>query len=185
MSLDYISRTYSVPAAIGTEVIYSGDGKDRLGVITGANGAHLLIRLQGSEQSLPFHPTWKIEYIDRDHKRLMAEIAVALAVATLKKGDRLRVQRCGGREITVTYKDDWWGCWIVTATLDDIHPLHIVKVNGQPRSIRAEAHRFLSALDGTARQAMLDESKQRQARREEEIRTNLASAAGSDDEIPF
>jgi hypothetical protein len=65
MSMDYIRRTYGVPAKRGARVAYTGSGKRQLGEITGADGAHLMIRLVGSQHSLPYHPTWEIEYIDQ------------------------------------------------------------------------------------------------------------------------
>lgn len=49
----------------------------------------------------------------------------------LKPGDRLRVTRCGGRTVTVTFQG-WDGHWIRTATYDDVAPASIVKVNGRP-----------------------------------------------------
>lgn len=66
MSMDYIRRTYGVPAQVGGRVRYTGDGDDKpqLGTITSASGAHLNIRLDGQKHALPFHPTWKLEYLD-------------------------------------------------------------------------------------------------------------------------
>ena len=34
------------------------------GTITGSDGAHLRIRLDGNKHSYVFHPTWKIEYLE-------------------------------------------------------------------------------------------------------------------------
>jgi len=62
--MDYIRRTYRVPAKRGGRVKYTGKGRDELGTIAGAAGAHLSIRLDGVKHTLPFHPTWKLEYLD-------------------------------------------------------------------------------------------------------------------------
>ena len=67
-----------------------------------------------------------------EERRREAGRATERAKAALKPGDRLRVRRCGGREVTVTFKcwDLLHPKWINSASLDDIHALHIVKVNG-------------------------------------------------------
>ena len=66
MSMDYIRQAYGVPAKEGGRVKYTGDGKagPQLGTITGARGCYLLIRLDGEDRSEPYHPTWKLEYLD-------------------------------------------------------------------------------------------------------------------------
>lgn len=64
MSLEYIRQAYSVPAYPGKRVRYTGGDEPRLGTIDGASGAHLLIRLDGMRDALPYHPTWEIEYLD-------------------------------------------------------------------------------------------------------------------------
>jgi hypothetical protein len=66
MSLEYIRDYYKVPAKRGARVRYTGNGKTQLGEITGSNGPHLLIRMIGEKTAQPYHPTWKIEYIDAD-----------------------------------------------------------------------------------------------------------------------
>jgi hypothetical protein len=68
MSLSYIRTTYRVPAKRGQRVRYTGDrgpkAKPREGVIVGAEGAHLRIRMDGDSFSNIYHPTWELEYID-------------------------------------------------------------------------------------------------------------------------
>lgn len=66
MSLDYIRKTYSVPARRGGRVEYTGEGKPELGTITSAGGAHLNIRLDGIKHTMRFHPTWELKYLDAD-----------------------------------------------------------------------------------------------------------------------
>ncbi len=60
--LDYVRNHYKVPAQVGGRVRYTWRG-DRPGTITGAQGAHLMIKLDGEARSMPFHPTWEIEYV--------------------------------------------------------------------------------------------------------------------------
>lgn len=64
MSFAYIRKYYGVPAKRGGRVEYTGSGKSELGTITSANGSHLNIRLDGIKHTMPFHPTWKLRYID-------------------------------------------------------------------------------------------------------------------------
>lgn len=64
MSLDYIRRMYGVSAKRGGRVEYTGEGRPELGTICGARGVHLSIRLDGVKHTMPFHPTWKLRYLD-------------------------------------------------------------------------------------------------------------------------
>ncbi|GGC90804.1 hypothetical protein [Chelatococcus reniformis] len=64
MSMDYVRKTYSVPAKRGGRVEYTG-GPPRLGTITGTRSGRLLIRLDGERHSSPFHPTWELRYLDQ------------------------------------------------------------------------------------------------------------------------
>jgi hypothetical protein len=53
-----------VPAKRGGRVEYTGCGRREFGTICGAAGAHLSIRLDGVKESMPFHPTWCLRYLD-------------------------------------------------------------------------------------------------------------------------
>lgn len=64
MSIDYIRRYYGVPAKKGGRVEYTGGAKPVLGTICGADGAHLTIRLDGMKHTMPYHPTWKLRYLE-------------------------------------------------------------------------------------------------------------------------
>jgi hypothetical protein len=64
MSMEYIRKTYGVPAKRGGRVNYMF--KEIMGTITGSRGGHLLIKLDGHKRSLPFHPVWQIAYLDQD-----------------------------------------------------------------------------------------------------------------------
>jgi hypothetical protein len=67
MSLDYIRQQYSVPAKKGARVRYTGDKgpkvNARIGTVTGADGAHLRICMDGDSFSQPYHPTWELEFL--------------------------------------------------------------------------------------------------------------------------
>lgn len=68
MSLEYIRRTYNVPAKRGGRIRYT----DTQGVvfnctITSARGGHLRVlvddRVPGYRGRLNLHPTWNVEYL--------------------------------------------------------------------------------------------------------------------------
>ena len=56
--LEYISKTYNIPAKKGGRIEY----KSRPGTIVGAKGPHLRIRLDGETKINSYHPTWEMEY---------------------------------------------------------------------------------------------------------------------------
>jgi hypothetical protein len=64
MTLAWIRKYYGVPAKRGGRVEYTGEGYPELGTIFGASGAHLRVRLDGANRTTPFHPTWKLRYLD-------------------------------------------------------------------------------------------------------------------------
>lgn len=64
MSLAWVRKHYRVPAKRGGRVEYAGETKPQLGTICGASGSHLSVRLDGVKHSMPFHPTWKLRYLD-------------------------------------------------------------------------------------------------------------------------
>lgn len=68
MSMEYIRKSYGVPAKQGGRVRYTGDKGPhktaRYGTITGAHGSHLRIRMDGDSFSNIYHPTWEIEYLE-------------------------------------------------------------------------------------------------------------------------
>ena len=63
MSMEWVRRSYGVPAKRGGRIGYTGDGKKELGTIRSASGAYLMIQLDGMKRTLPFHPTWKLRYV--------------------------------------------------------------------------------------------------------------------------
>ena len=68
MSMEYIRRTYGVPAKRGCRVIYTDAiGIEWHGVITAARSGRLLVRLDdnlpSSRARAKLHPTWQVEYL--------------------------------------------------------------------------------------------------------------------------
>jgi len=66
MSMDYIRNYYGVPAQRGGRVRYTGGRHPQLGTITGSEGQYLTIQLDGQRHSMPYHPTWEIEYLPQE-----------------------------------------------------------------------------------------------------------------------
>lgn len=66
MSLDYIRKTYGVPAKRGEFVEYTdAQGKKRSGVITGSNHSYLRIKLDGDKHAGNYHPTWNLIFLGK------------------------------------------------------------------------------------------------------------------------
>lgn len=69
MSLEYIRKTYNVPAFRGTRVrIYRQPG-----VITGSYGAYLRVVLDGEKRRRKYHPTDQVEYLGIPAKQAKGE----------------------------------------------------------------------------------------------------------------
>ncbi len=69
--LEYIAKTYDVPAEKGQRVVYHPIGRPRRpGKISGAWGQYIHIHFDGEEKpsSLCYHPTWAIAYLDENDK---------------------------------------------------------------------------------------------------------------------
>lgn len=63
MSLEYIRNAYKVDARRGMRVEYTGGSSPRLGTISGARGARLMILLDGDDDAHAYHPTWELRYL--------------------------------------------------------------------------------------------------------------------------
>lgn len=63
MSMDYIRRTYGVPAKRGGRIAFTGATKAAQGVIVGSRGAHLRVRMDDSGLTHSLHPTWMLVYL--------------------------------------------------------------------------------------------------------------------------
>lgn len=63
--LQYIRKTYSVPAKRGSEVRFTPDSRDTpmQGRITGARNGLLRVRFAGHRRPWLCHPTWSMEYL--------------------------------------------------------------------------------------------------------------------------
>lgn len=62
MAIADIRRTRGVPAKVGMRVLYRYES--RYGVIVGARGGYLRIRLDGDRHAGSYHPTWELDYLD-------------------------------------------------------------------------------------------------------------------------
>ena len=51
--LEYVRNYYRVPAKKGKIVSYNG----KLGIITGASGPHVKVKLEGMKHALCYHPS--------------------------------------------------------------------------------------------------------------------------------
>jgi len=66
MSMEYIRKTYGVPAKRGARVRFTPDGNRHLsheGVIVGARGAYLRVRMGDEKSAGTYHPTWEMKYL--------------------------------------------------------------------------------------------------------------------------
>lgn len=61
--MEYVRKTYGVPAKRGGRVRYHGNGSAVTGTIRSAKNGRLNIQLDGDNHATPFHPTWKLEYL--------------------------------------------------------------------------------------------------------------------------
>lgn len=62
-NMERTRKWYGVPAKRGGRVVYTGDGKRELGTIRSAKDCRLNIQLDGMKHTMPFHPTWRLEYL--------------------------------------------------------------------------------------------------------------------------
>ena len=66
MSLIYIRNHYGVPAKRGMTIEFTGASAPLRGVVVGASGVYLRVRLDGEKRARTFHPTWEMKYLDKD-----------------------------------------------------------------------------------------------------------------------
>jgi len=65
VSIQYLRKTYGVPAKRGGKIEYTDtQGKTSLGAITGARGPYLRVRMWGGVVAL--HPTWNVKYLSEN-----------------------------------------------------------------------------------------------------------------------
>jgi hypothetical protein len=69
MSMEWIRKTYNVPARRGGRIRFTDAHGGRWeGHITAASGPHLLVRMDGwrpKRRRARLHPTWNVEYLDQ------------------------------------------------------------------------------------------------------------------------
>lgn len=63
MSMDYVRKTYGVPAKRGGRIRFTGDCEPIEGTILSATH-RLRVRFDGSKARVWLHPTWCVEYLD-------------------------------------------------------------------------------------------------------------------------
>ena len=65
MSMEYIRKTYGVPAKRGGNILFRKCIHDlpAKGVIVGARGQYLRVRFVGNLGIYSLHPTWMVEYL--------------------------------------------------------------------------------------------------------------------------
>ena len=64
MTLEYIRKTYGVPAKRGGRIVYTGSAKGPLiGTIIRGGSSSLVVRFDGYPQVVRLHPTWEIRYL--------------------------------------------------------------------------------------------------------------------------
>lgn len=63
MSMDYIRKTYGVPAKRGARIVYTGDISARLATIIGSRAARIKVRFDDSPIYGELHPTWNVQYL--------------------------------------------------------------------------------------------------------------------------
>lgn len=65
MSLEYIRKTYQVPAHRGCRVRFCPcEGINRLGFVVGARGHYIRVRFADMRRTVVLHPTWAVEYLN-------------------------------------------------------------------------------------------------------------------------
>lgn len=64
MSLEDIRKFYCVPAKRGARVVYTGGIAPSIGTITGSNGARIRVRMDGTNTTHTYHPTWEMRYLE-------------------------------------------------------------------------------------------------------------------------
>lgn len=63
MSMEYIRKTYGVPAKRGARIKFKAVGGGSTGTIVGSRGGHIRVRFDGRTTILSLHPTWEVEYL--------------------------------------------------------------------------------------------------------------------------
>ena len=64
MSMEYIRKTYGVPAKRGARVKHlTTSGVLRFGEVKGSCGPYLRIKMLGDKRSGLYHPTWNLVFL--------------------------------------------------------------------------------------------------------------------------
>lgn len=62
MSMEWVRKTYGVPAKRGMRVVYTGGGAPVSGTIRSARTGRLKIQMDGAKSAKSYHPTWELSY---------------------------------------------------------------------------------------------------------------------------
>ena len=65
MSMDYIRRTYGVPAKRGARVQFTDAVKAVQGTIVGSRGHYIRVRWDETGYTHTMHPTWMMVYLKK------------------------------------------------------------------------------------------------------------------------
>lgn len=68
MSMEYIRRTYAVPAKRGMRVRLMGPVVKFEGVIVASQGARLRVRRDDNGLIYTLHPSWNVQYLEDEKK---------------------------------------------------------------------------------------------------------------------
>ena len=68
MRMEYIRRTYGVPAKRGCKVKFTGNPNNfpQFGTVTGTYGKYLKVLMDGEIKPGTYHPEWRMEYLTPD-----------------------------------------------------------------------------------------------------------------------
>ena len=69
MSMEYIRRTYGVPAKRGALVEFTNGSYCLAAAIARSDGHYIWLRDAAGRITGPYHPTWGMKYLDGDASR--------------------------------------------------------------------------------------------------------------------
>lgn len=74
--MEWVRKTYGVPAKRGGRVEYAGDGRPELGtIISATTSGYLKVELDSHPRAIKLHPTWKLRYLDADSPQEVSNAA--------------------------------------------------------------------------------------------------------------
>ena len=64
--MEWVRKTYGVPAKRGVRVEYTGEISPQIGTITSAKDGYIRVRMDGDNYSGIYHPTWEMRYLSAE-----------------------------------------------------------------------------------------------------------------------